>query len=127
MNGVLTPLLHNNVPDAIVESVEFPQLFSTVTTGADGIIFGADVPLPASLVHPFTVVVTVYIAASVTVMDGVNAPLLHNNVPAAVVDKLDVPQLFATITTGASGIAPGAEVPLPAALVQPLALVTVTV
>ena len=53
------PLLHNNVPDAVVESVELPQLSATVTDGADGINFGAATPLPAALVQPFTMVVTV--------------------------------------------------------------------
>ncbi len=58
-DGVVAPLLHNKVPVAVVESVELPQLFATVTTGAAGIALGADAPLPAVLVHPFTVVVTV--------------------------------------------------------------------
>ena len=59
IDGVVAPLLHNNVPAAFVESVELPQLFATVTTGAEGIAFGAELLLPAALVHPFTVVVTV--------------------------------------------------------------------
>ena len=59
IDEVVAPLLHNNVPVAVVESVELPQLLATVTTGATGIAFGADMPLPAALVHPFTVVVTV--------------------------------------------------------------------
>ena len=59
MDGVVAPLLHNKVPAAVVESVELPQLFATVTTGVDGTALGADAPLPAALIHPFTVVVTV--------------------------------------------------------------------
>ena len=59
IDEVVAPLLHNNVPVAVVESVELPQLFTTVTTGVAGTALGADDPLPAVLVHPFTVVVTV--------------------------------------------------------------------
>ncbi len=59
IDGVDAPLLHNNVPVAVVESVELPQLLATVTTGATGITLGADAPLPAVLVHPLTVAVTV--------------------------------------------------------------------
>ena len=119
IDGVLAPLLHNKVPVAVVDSADVPQLFVTVTTGAEGIAFGADVPLPAALVQPFTVVVTVYVAALLTVIDEVFAPLLHNNVPAAVVESVELPQLFATVTTGEDGIAFGADVPLPAKLVHP--------
>ncbi len=58
--GVATPVLHNNVPGAIVDKVEVPsQLSTTVTLGVGGVVLGAAVPLPAELVHPFTVVVTV--------------------------------------------------------------------
>ena len=56
-------------------------------------------------------------------MDGVIAPLLHNKVPVAVVDSADVPQLFATVTIGAAGIALGADAPLPAALTHPFTVV----
>lgn len=59
IEGVFAPLLHNNVPIAVVDSVELPQLFSTVTTGVSGITTGEDVPLPTALVHPFSVAVTV--------------------------------------------------------------------
>ena len=59
MDEAVDPLLHSNVPDALVESVELPQLFTTVTDGADGINFGAATPLPAGLLQPFTMVVTV--------------------------------------------------------------------
>ena len=47
----------------------------------DGIAFGAATPLPDGLVHPFSVCVTVYVPAVVTVMDEVVAPLLHNKEP----------------------------------------------
>jgi hypothetical protein len=57
---VVAPLLHNNDPVKL-EAVnkELPQLFAAVTAGADGIVLGADVPLPFALVHPFTFCVTV--------------------------------------------------------------------
>jgi hypothetical protein len=44
-------------------------------------------------------------------MEAVVAPLLHNKVPEAVVDKVEVPQLFTTVTTGVVGNATGAAVP----------------
>jgi hypothetical protein len=53
----------------------------------------------------------------------VEAPVLHSSVPPAVVDKVDEPsQLLTTVTEGAAGIVLGAAVPLPDALVQPLAV-----
>ena len=62
-------VLHSNVPGAVVERVEVPsQLSTTVTTGVAGVVLGAAVPLPGKLVQPFTVVVTVYVPAAVTVM-----------------------------------------------------------
>jgi hypothetical protein len=76
-------LLHNNVPvypDAV--SVEVPsQLLTTETIGADGVVFGAAVPDPDELIHPFTVCVTVDVPEVLTVIDGVVADVLHNNVP----------------------------------------------
>ena len=63
---------------------------------------------------------TVYVAASVTVIEGVVAPLLHNKVPVkSVAVNTELPQLLTTVTVGAGGIATGADVPLPAALVHP--------
>ena len=59
IEGVVAPVLHNKLPEAVVDKTELPQLFTTVITGADGIVTGAAVPLPVPLVHPFTVVVTV--------------------------------------------------------------------
>jgi hypothetical protein len=49
----------------------------------------------------------------------VEAPVLHSSVPAAVVDKVDEPQLSDTVTAGADGVVLGAAVPLPDPLVQP--------
>ena len=57
IDGVVNPLLHKREPvvfDAV--SVDDPQLSATVTIGADGTAFGADVPDPAILVQPFAVV-----------------------------------------------------------------------
>ena len=55
MDEVVSPVLHNKVPVAVVDNVEVPQLFTTVTTGADGTTLGAAMPDPAALVQPFTV------------------------------------------------------------------------
>ena len=52
-------MLHSRVPEAVVDNVEVPQLSTTVTTGAAGVVFGAAVPLPDALVQPSTVCVTV--------------------------------------------------------------------
>jgi hypothetical protein len=61
INGVCSPVFHINRPlGRNTESVEVPlQLSTTFTNGVSGVVFGAAVPLPALLVHPFTVVVTV--------------------------------------------------------------------
>jgi hypothetical protein len=121
---VVAPLLHNNDPVAVVDKTEFPQLFVTVTAGAEGVDFGAAIPLPNALAQPFTVVLTVYVPAVLTVIVEVVALLLHNNDPVAVVDSTDVLlQLSTTVTTGVAGTAFGAEIPLPDALVQPLTVV----
>ena len=56
---VVAPVLHNKLPVAVVDNFEEPQLFSTVTTGADGMAFGAAMPEPAALVQPLTVRLTV--------------------------------------------------------------------
>ena len=53
-------------------------------------------------------------------MEVVVAPLLHNSEPVnepAV--NVELPQLLTTDTVGADGIAVGAAMPLPEALVQP--------
>ena len=57
---VVAPLLHNNEPVKLLAvKSELPQLFVTVTVGAGGITFGAEVPLPLALVQPFADCVTV--------------------------------------------------------------------
>ena len=60
IEGVVAPVFHNNDPvnDPAV-NVELPQLFTTLTVGAETLAFnGAAVPLPGELVHPFMVCVT---------------------------------------------------------------------
>ena len=59
MDEVVAPLLHNNEPvKDVAVNIELPQLSITDTVGADGIAFGAAIPLPEELVQPFTVCVT---------------------------------------------------------------------
>ena len=88
-----------------------------------GIALGAATPLPAALVHPFTVCVTVYAPAVVTVTDEVVAPLLHNKEPVKdVAVNVELPQLSTTDTMGADGISCGAATPLPEGLVQPFSV-----
>ena len=122
--SVVAPLLHANdpvKPEAV--RTELPQLLATVTVGAAMVVFtGAATPLPAGLVHPLTVCVTVYVPGVVTVIALVVAPLLHNNVPVnpeAV--STELVQLSVTATAG--GVTDefiGAAVPLPASLTHPL-------
>lgn len=105
-------------------SVEFPQLFVTVTIGLAGVVFGALIPEPGKLAHPLTEAVTAKVAAVLTVIVAVVAPVLHNKLPPALVESVEVPlQLFTTVTTGVEGIAFGAAVALPALLIQPFTVV----
>jgi hypothetical protein len=53
------------------------------------------------------------------VIEEVDCPVDHNNVPVAVVERIDVPQLFTTVTTGTEGPAPGLATPDPIGLTQP--------
>ncbi len=121
------PVLHNRLPPDVVDRVDVPlQLSATFTTGVAGAEPGAAMPEPAALVQPFRVWVTVYVPPLFTVIVPVIEPVLHRRLPAAVVDKVDVPlQLFTTVTNGAAGIAPGAAMPDACALVQlPTVVVT---
>jgi hypothetical protein len=60
------------------------------------------------------------VPALLTVIAEPVAPVLHNRLPDAVVDKVEVPlQLFTTFTIGVSGVAPGVARPEPGKLVQP--------
>ena len=83
---------------------------------------GAAIPLPEGLAHPFTVCLTVYVPAVVTVIDVVVAPLLHSNEPVnepAV--STELLQLLTTDTVGAVTLEfTGAAMPLPEGLVHPL-------
>ena len=56
IGAAVSPVLHNTAPvnDPTVNT-DWPQLLTTVTVGVDGIAFGADIPVTASLVHPSTV------------------------------------------------------------------------
>lgn len=56
----VAPVLHNRFPPAVVDMVDVPlQLFTTDTTGVDGVVFGVAIPDPAELVQLPTVDVTV--------------------------------------------------------------------
>ena len=119
---VVAALLHNNAPEkpAAVRT-ELPQLFATLTVGAEGIVFGAEIPEPIALTHPLSVCVTEYVDASVTVIEVVVAALLQSNDPVVFVAvNKELPQLFVTFTTGADGIGFGAETPLATGLIHPL-------
>ena len=118
-------MLHSNVPVALVDSVELPQLSTSVTEGAEGIALGEAVPEPAELVHPPEDWVTVYVPAAVTVIDVVVAALLHSTVPVALLVSIDEPQLSTTVTSGAEGIEVfTVMLAEPVALLAPLQLVT---
>ena len=52
-------------------------------------------------------------------IEAVVAPLLHAIVPPVGIDKVELPQLFTTVTAGVAGVATGAAMPEPDALVQP--------
>ncbi len=115
-------MLHNRLPAAEVESTVFPQLFTTVTVGTEGVAIGEAVPLPGALLHPFSVAVTVYGPALFTVIDEVVSPVLHNRSPVAAVERMALPQLLITETNGVAGVDFGAAVPLPGVLLQPFSV-----
>jgi hypothetical protein len=94
-------------------------LLVIVTIGVDGSVNGAAVPVPAALVHPFTVAVTLYVAAAVTVIEDVVAPVFHDNVPVEMVVNKELPQLLYTNIIGVAGVLAGAAMPVAAALVHP--------
>lgn len=123
IDAVLAPVLHNNDPVKLeAVNTELPQLLTTPTDGDGTEEFkGAAMPLPGELVQPFTVCVTVYVPAIVTVIDVVVAPVLHSKDPVkpeAV--NTELPQLFTTLIVGAATEElTGVAVPLPAGLTQP--------
>jgi putative N-acetylmannosamine-6-phosphate epimerase len=113
-------VLHNNVPVEVVDNVDVPsQLLTIVTIGADGVFLGAAATEPGKLVQPFTVCATVYVFAVDTTIEGVVSFVLHNKLPVAAVDNVDVPQLLTNVTVGADGAVFGAADPEPGRLVQP--------
>ena len=121
---VVSPVLHVlpvaaeevNVTEPPAQNVVGPFALMVIT----GVVFGAAMPVPAALVQPFTVCVTLYVFAVVTVIVEAVSFVFHNKVPAALVDSVEVPlQLFTTVTTGVAGVVFGAAMPVPAALVQP--------
>ena len=57
MDELVSPVLHTKLVPVVLNT-ELPQLFTTVTTGA-GVVTGAANPMPAGLVQPFMVCVTV--------------------------------------------------------------------
>ena len=109
---------------AEVDNVEvLPQLLTTITTGAGGVVLGEAVLVPEALVHPFTAVVTLYVPAAVTFIEEVVAPVLQCKLPAALVVRVDVPlQLSTTCTVGADGVVFNTAAPVPAVLGHPLAV-----
>lgn len=119
MEAVFSPVLHNIVPPVGMDKTELPQLFTTFTTGVAGIAFGEAIPEACALVHPFRVLVTVYVPVEVIVRVAVVAPVLQSMVPPVGIDRRELPQLFTTVITGVAGLVFGAAIPEPAALVQP--------
>lgn len=74
------------------------------TEGVAGFGLGSLIPLPARLVQPLMVVVTVNVPAVFTVIDGLVSPVLHKRSPVAFVERVEVPpQLFTTVTSGEAG------------------------
>lgn len=121
IDGVVALLLQRIVP-VVLEAVrvEVPQSFETVTVGAAGVAFGADTPDPGTLVQPFALLVTVYVALLLTVIKLAVEPLLHNTFPCGLETvKVDDPQLFTTVTIGVAGNAFGFVVCVSGSLVQP--------
>ena len=56
IEDVVSPVLHDNAPVATEDNVDvLLQLSTELAVGADGIVFGADVPVPDPLPQPLTV------------------------------------------------------------------------
>jgi hypothetical protein len=120
---VVAPVLQDNVPPAVVDSVELPQALAADTPGVEGTVKGEPEPLPVTL-HPLPlVVVTLYVFPSVTVIEEVVAPVLQDNVAPAVVDSVELPQALAADTPGVEGTVKGEPEPLPVALQPPVTVI----
>ena len=78
MEEVLSPVLHNNVPVAVVDNVVEPQLFVTVTTGVAGVGFTVIVNVCGVPLHPLATGVTVIVATCIVApaFVAVNDPML---------------------------------------------------
>jgi hypothetical protein len=129
MDDDVSFVLHSNEPvKPVAVNTELSQLFSTVTAGATGIVFGSATPLAGELLQPFTDCVTVYIPGFDTLIDEEVAPLLHNKEPVkSTAVSIELPQLLVTVTVGVATFEfIGAAVPLAALLVHP-SIVWVTV
>ena len=89
---MVAPLLHNKEPvKEPAVKVELPQLFTTDTVGAVTVeVNGAATPLREGLVQPFTVCVTVYVPAVLTVISEVVSVVLHAYVLAPVACRSEV-------------------------------------
>lgn len=121
----------------MVEPVHTGELLLAV--GVAGIGFTTTAPVPAALVHPFTVTVTLYVPPMATVAAGrvgVLTALVNDAGPvqayvapvtAAVLKLMVCPAQSGVllVTAGVAGVAFMTTAPVPAALVQP-PTVTVT-
>ena len=116
---LVAPLLHNKDPDTpLASSSELPHVFVTITVGARGIVLGDAIPLPAALVQPPAVWVTVYVPPVITVIDEPVSRVLHNKFEPDVLST-EFPQLSVTVTAGAEGINFGAATAVAGKLVEP--------
>ena len=75
IEAVVSPVLHNNTPVAVVDNTDgASHMLDTFTTGTAGVANGADIPIPAALGHPLIFWVTLYVPATATVIEEVVAP-----------------------------------------------------
>ena len=103
---VVAAVLHNNVPDAVVDNVDVPlQLFTTFTVGVDGVALIVKCKV-TTLSHPLT-----FVNVCVGVADEVYVLLYHTKLPQAVAEVSPLLLVF------------GAATPEPAALAQPFTVV----
>ena len=107
------PSLQVSVPvTPLAVITEFPQLFTTLSTGAVGTGKGAVVTeLLDILVHPPEVWFTEIVVAVVNVLGLPVPPSLQVSVPVTLLAvTVELPQLFTTDNTGADGTGKGAVV-----------------